>query len=90
MPKFSVHAGSEIPIAEVVALYESVGWSTYTRNPEMLLRAIPGSAFVVTCRDGAGELVGPAGATSDDATICYVAARLLSGPGIHGRLGIQP
>ncbi len=72
MPEFSVHAGSEIPIAEVVALYESVGWSTYTRNPEGFVRAIRGSAFVATCRDGAGEPVGLARAMSDGAIICYV------------------
>jgi N-acetylglutamate synthase-like GNAT family acetyltransferase len=73
MPEFSLHAGSEIPDAEVIALYESVGWSPYTRNPEVLVRATRGSAFVVvTCRVGGGELVGLARAISDEATICYV------------------
>lgn len=38
----------------------------------MLVQAIRNSAFVVTCRDGAGEIVGLARAISDDATICYV------------------
>jgi hypothetical protein len=38
MPEFSVHTCNELPTAEVVALYESVGWSTYTKNPEVLLR----------------------------------------------------
>jgi hypothetical protein len=72
MPEFSVHAGSEIPDAEVIALYESVGWSAYTQEPEVLVQAIQGSTFVVTCRGSAGRLVGLARAISDDATICYV------------------
>lgn len=72
MPEFSVHAGSEIPDAEIIALYESVGWSAYTREPEVLVQAIQGSTFVVTCRGIAGRLVGLARAISDDATICYV------------------
>jgi ribosomal protein S18 acetylase RimI-like enzyme len=72
MPEFSVHAGSEIPDAEVIALYESVAWSAYTKEPEVLVQAIRGSTFVVTCRGSAGELVGLARALSDDATICYV------------------
>lgn len=72
MPEFSVHAGNEIPAADVIALYESVGWSAYTTEPEVLVQAIRGSTYVVTCRDSAGALVGLARAISDDATICYV------------------
>jgi len=83
MPEFSVHAGSGFSDAEVIALYESVGWSAYTREPEVLVQAIRGSAFVVTCRDGAGELVGLARAISDDATICYV-QDILVNPSFQG------
>lgn len=72
MPEFSVHVGSGIADAEVVAVYESVGWTAYTGEPEVLVQAIRNSAFVVTCRDSAGEIVGLARAISDDATICYV------------------
>ncbi|WP_104172495.1 GNAT family N-acetyltransferase [Arthrobacter sp. Y81] len=72
MPDFSVHVGSGIADADVIAVYESVGWTAYTGEPEVLVRAIRNSAFVVTCRDGAGEIVGLARAISDDATICYV------------------
>ena len=72
MREFSLHAGHDISGAEAVALYESVGWSAYTKEPDVLLRAIRGSAFVVACRDGTGELVGLARAIADDATICYV------------------
>ncbi|CAN7295090.1 GNAT family N-acetyltransferase [Arthrobacter sp. LjRoot14] len=72
MPEFRVHAGNELTDAEVLALYESVGWTTYTDEPDALLRAIRRSAFVVTCRDDTGKLIGLARAISDDATVCYV------------------
>ncbi|GHF14579.1 N-acetyltransferase [Amycolatopsis deserti] len=57
--------------AELLALYDSVGWSAYTRDPELLRAAIAGSSYVVTARR-AGRLVGLARALSDDATICYL------------------
>ncbi|WP_244516884.1 GNAT family N-acetyltransferase [Arthrobacter alpinus] len=56
----------------VLALYESVGWSAYASNPELLCRAIKGSSFVVTAWSEDGRLIGLARAVSDDATICYV------------------
>ena len=56
----------------VLALYESVGWTAYTREPAALAAAIRGSSFVVTARDAGGRLVGLARAISDDASICYL------------------
>ena len=58
--------------SEVLALYESVGWTAYTREPDVLVSAIRGSSFVVTARAASGGLVGLARAVSDNATICYV------------------
>lgn len=72
MPEFSIPASPDVSDAEVLALYEAVGWAAYTRNPDLLVRAIRNSSFVVTARNGAGELVGLARAVSDDATICYL------------------
>lgn len=72
MPEFSIHDSSELSDAEVIDLYESVGWTSYTADPAALLRAIRGSAFVVACRNDSGKLVGLARAISDDVTICYV------------------
>lgn len=57
---------------EVLALYESVGWSAYASNPELLGRAIGSSSFVVMAWSEDGRLIGLARAISDDATICYV------------------
>ena len=72
MSAFSIFTSSEFSDVEVLSLYESVGWAAYTRDPELLSRAIRSSSFVVTARDERGGLVGLARAISDDATICYL------------------
>lgn len=72
MPEFTVLAGTPDSDAELLALYGSVGWSAYTREPEILATAIRGSSFVVTARTDGGRLMGLARAISDDATICYL------------------
>ena len=72
MPGFNISASSEFSDAEVLSLYESVSWSAYTKDPELLVRGIRNSAFVVTARNDAGELIGLARAVSDDATICFL------------------
>ncbi|MGO0577456.1 GNAT family N-acetyltransferase [Ornithinimicrobium panacihumi] len=56
---------------ELVGLYDAVGWSTYTRDPDALARAIEGSTRVVTARYGE-ELLGLARVISDGATIAYL------------------
>jgi len=56
---------------DLVALYASVGWTAYTRAPELLETAIAGSLRVVTARRD-GALVGLARAVGDGATIAYV------------------
>ena len=57
--------------AELVRLYDSVGWSAYTREPEALQLGIRGSLHVVTARQD-GLLVGLARVIGDGATICYL------------------
>ncbi|WP_260981073.1 GNAT family N-acetyltransferase [Curtobacterium pusillum] len=57
---------------ELVALYGSVGWTAYTRDPDGLERAIAGSHLVLAARDDAGVLVGLARTVSDGVTIAYV------------------
>ena len=56
---------------ELLDLYDAVGWSAYTRVPDLLEQALAGSTTVVSARRD-GRLVGLARALSDDATICYV------------------
>ncbi|MGO4805241.1 GNAT family N-acetyltransferase [Arthrobacter sp. 2MCAF15] len=72
MAAFSIDSSGEFSDAEVLSLYESVGWTAYTRDPKLLARAIRSSSYVVTARDGKGGLVGLARAISDDASICYL------------------
>jgi len=50
MPEISVTASDKVSDSEVLALYESVGWAAYTRDPALLVRAIRNSSFVVTAR----------------------------------------
>lgn len=57
---------------EVLALYEAVGWTAYTRDPDSLLRAVHGSHRVATARDDGRRLVGLARSVSDGETIVYV------------------
>jgi ribosomal protein S18 acetylase RimI-like enzyme len=57
--------------AELVALYDSVGWTAYTASPEQLADAVAGSSFVVGARRD-GRLVGLARAVSDGVSICYL------------------
>lgn len=56
---------------ELVELYDAVGWTSYTENPEVLERAIAGSTHVVTARYGE-DLLGLARVVSDGATIAYL------------------
>lgn len=67
----SVDAVADVPLDELIALYEAVGWSAYTKAPERLAAAVAGSSYVVTARR-AGRLIGLARAVSDDATVCYL------------------
>lgn len=57
---------------ETVALYDSVGWSTYADDPARLMAALRGSFQVLCARDDAGQLVGLARTVSDGSTIVYL------------------
>lgn len=71
---------------ELVALYDSVGWSAYTEDPAGLARGVTNSTFVITARDELGRLVGLARVLSDDVSILYVQDVLVD-PG-HQRKGV--
>jgi len=72
MSEFSISSSDSVTAEEALSLYESVGWTTYTRDPDVLMRAIRGSSFLVTARGPERELWGLARAISDDVTICYL------------------
>lgn len=56
---------------ELLGLYDAVGWSAYTTDPDALEAAVAGSTRVVTARYG-GELLGLARVISDGASIAYL------------------
>ncbi len=78
-----IERGADPPLADLLALYDSVGWTAYTEHPETLSAAIRGSSFVVAAWAGT-RLVGLARALSDDATIMYL-QDILVDPSHHRR-----
>lgn len=86
MSEFLITSGDPISDEEALSLYESVGWTSYTRDPDLLIRAIRGSSFVVTARGPERELWGLARAISDDVTVCNL-QDILVRPGVQ-RAGI--
>ena len=63
--------GDRPALDELVALYDSVGWSAYTDDPGSLATAVENSTFLATARAD-GLLVGLVRAMSDDVSIVYV------------------
>lgn len=57
---------------EVVDLYDAVGWTAYTKDPDRLVRSLAGSHLVLTARGEDGALIGLARTVSDGETICYL------------------
>ncbi|MGC5628687.1 GNAT family N-acetyltransferase [Georgenia sp. Z1344] len=70
---------------ELTELYDAVGWTAYTRDPDRLAAAVAGSASVATARED-GRLVGLARVVGDGHTIAYLQDVLVD-PG-HRRGGI--
>ena len=60
------------PGEQILSLYDSVGWSAYTDDPEVLLQALANSTFAVYAYDQQQQLAGLIRVISDNATICYV------------------
>ena len=62
----------DLPAAEeLAALYSSVGWTIYSRDPALLHDAVARSLRVVSARDD-GNLVGLARVVGDGLTIVYL------------------
>lgn len=57
---------------QILSLYDSVGWSAYTDDPEVLIQALSNSTFAVYAYDQQQQLAGLIRVISDNATICYV------------------
>jgi GNAT superfamily N-acetyltransferase len=75
----------EVSRDELLSLYESVGWTAYTRDPDALERAVAVSTWVATAREE-GALIGLIRVLSDDVAIALV-QDLLVRPD-HQRTGV--
>jgi ribosomal protein S18 acetylase RimI-like enzyme len=74
-----------VSFENIVALYESVGWKTYTKDPSGLSRAFHNSSYVLICLDG-DEVVAALRSISDDISIHYLQDVLVKPS--HQRKGI--
>lgn len=61
----------QIPLQDILALYQDVGWSAYTSDPQTLAKAYLGSLCTISAWDGA-QLVGLIRVVGDGATILYI------------------
>ena len=63
-------------VEELAELYDSVGWSAYTKTPERLIPMLEGSRYLYTAREvmqeGTGRLVGLVRAVGDGHSIAYI------------------
>lgn len=83
MPETSFEDARAPETADLMELYSSVGWSSYTDSPETLAAAMAGSAKVVSAWSEA-QLVGLARVISDGASIWYL-QDILVRPEFHRR-----
>ncbi|MBR4710704.1 MAG: GNAT family N-acetyltransferase [Clostridia bacterium] len=56
---------------EILGLYEAVGWTAYTRDPDALRQGFEHSLLTLAARED-GELTGIIRAVGDGATIVYI------------------
>ena len=63
-------------VEELTELYDSVGWSAYTKTPERLIPMLEGSRYLYTAREatpeGTGRLIGLVRAVGDGNSIAYI------------------
>ncbi|MCR8968516.1 GNAT family N-acetyltransferase [Facklamia sp. 7083-14-GEN3] len=60
-----------LPFEQILALYENVLWTAYTKEPELLEKAIQNSLKVWTAWEG-DQLIGLARVVGDGLTIIYI------------------
>ena len=64
-------ADKNIAMDQLINLYKSVGWSSYTQNPRQLQKAVANSLFVIGAYDQ-NQLVGLIRVVGDGLTIIYI------------------
>lgn len=67
----TIERGATPDRSEILALYDSVGWTAYTRDPDSLVRAVQASTWVATARDD-GRLIGLIRVLSDGVAIAWI------------------
>ena len=71
MDRISIEPIAAYDDAQILALYESVGWSAYIRDPESLKQGVLNSLCVLGAYDGE-KLVGLIRAVGDGVTIVFI------------------
>lgn len=69
--KYNIKEYCEYKQEEILHLYEQVGWTNYTVNPEMLRKAYENSLKILAAYDGEA-LIGIIRAVGDGASILYI------------------
>lgn len=64
-------ADKNIAMEQLINLYTSVGWSSYTQNPRQLQKAVVNSLFAIGAYDQ-NQLVGLIRVVGDGLTIIYI------------------
>ncbi len=75
---FHLTSGEVPSLDDLLALYSSVGWTAYARDPQALALATKQSSFVWTARDESGELIGLVRGLTDDVSILWVQTILVA------------
>lgn len=68
---YAYTADASLSAEQLVRLYDSVGWTAYTNEPDVLQRAVKASLAVVSAWDGK-ELIGLARIVGDGLTMVYL------------------
>ena len=79
----------EITLVDVLPIYEAVGWTNYTQNPEMLEAAFENSLHVLAAFTEEGILVGVLRAVGDGASILFIQDILVTPEYQHQGIGTK-
>lgn len=79
----------EIALVDVLPIYEAVGWTNYTQNPEMLEAAFENSLHVLAAFNEEGILVGVLRAVGDGASILFIQDILVTPEYQHQGIGTK-
>lgn len=58
--------------AEILSLYQAVGWTNYSEHPEMLQKALAGTLYTLTATNEKNELVGILRAVGDGSSLIFI------------------